>query len=166
MNRPSDEPKFRTEYVLSSEDKLRRFGQGAWLDEPDFCEWDHGFVRCVIRRHFEFGSLNGYIGVQPGHPWYERDYDELEVRVHGGLNCSDSDWRFREGHEANKNPSPTDKPLWWLGFDCSHLGFDLVPQLAQIAASFRENNRVYRDFRYVRDQVNSLAEQAMEALKS
>lgn len=66
----------------------------------------------VMHLHgIEHGYANGYVGVPEGHPWYGKDYDHIEVDIHGGLTYSN-------------DCLPLCKPdgLWWVGFDTVHYG--------------------------------------------
>lgn len=56
------------------------------------------------------GGYNGYILVPVDHPWFGKDYNEIEVDVHGGLT-------FARAH-------PYIKDIWVLGFDTAHYGDD------------------------------------------
>ena len=119
--------------------------EGPWHLEPDRMQWrepDSGLC-CLISRHCQLGSLCGYVGVQPGHPLYGTDYDQLEAQLstHGGLTFS--------GHLPG-----ADHKLWWLGFDCAHFT-DLVPALMPCKIGMGE----YRDFNYVQTEVVNLARQ-------
>lgn len=66
------------------------------------------------------GNFNGYIAVTPKHPFYGKDYDEVELMlhkkgfyVHGGLTLA-SDPSFCLN-------LPTELPKFWiLGFDTRH----------------------------------------------
>lgn len=53
------------------------------------------------------GWGNGYVGIPKWHPFYKKDYSELNkyINIHGGLTFSD----FNE-----------DKSLWVIGFDTNH----------------------------------------------
>jgi len=53
------------------------------------------------------GWGNGYVGIPIWHPFYKKDYDELNeyIQIHGGLTFSDYD------DEEN---------LWIIGFDTNH----------------------------------------------
>lgn len=67
------------------------------------------------------GSLNGYVGVEPGHPLWGVEYDSSEVfsgstmvdiwniNVHGGIT-----WAGPFNYINEK--------IWWIGFDTGHLG--------------------------------------------
>ena len=51
------------------------------------------------------GWGNGYIGLPPEHPWYNKHYNDIECNVHGGLTY------------AANHPDG----YWWIGFDTAHL---------------------------------------------
>lgn len=39
-----------------------------------------------------YGAVNGYVQIPEGHPWSGLDYDDIDVRVHGGLTYADHGW--------------------------------------------------------------------------
>lgn len=67
-----------------------------------------------------------------------------EIDVHGGLTFGNS------GDVANKI-------VWWLGFDCSHAG-DISP-LPGTNRFFAIDGYCYRNFDYVKSEVEALAQQ-------
>lgn len=82
------------------------------------------------------GWGNGYLGIPPEHPWYNKNYNEIDnVVIHGGLTWSES-------HLPNWNKDSDD--FWWLGFDTAHGG---------------DNKKCY-DQTYVEEQLNELKKQA------
>lgn len=88
------------------------------------------------------GYGNGYVGVPPEHPWYGLSYDEIHEKypnlsVHGGLTYSDS--------IIGDDESPN---TWWVGFDTCHL----------------DDNKITCDERYCETEVESLKQQALDAL--
>lgn len=56
------------------------------------------------------GWGNGYIGVSPEHPWFGKDYDNVDANVHGGLT-----------YARNRAPKQEPDGYWWIGFDTAHL---------------------------------------------
>ena len=47
-------------------------------------EWTHkGLQQCVVLT--QMGHRCGYTRIPPGHPWHGKDYDDIDVDVHGGL---------------------------------------------------------------------------------
>lgn len=131
--------------------KNAAWGQGPWDDEPDRVDFEHAGRRCLMLRNLRLGHWCGYVAVPPGHPYYGKDYDGLDVEVHGGLTYADA----CAGDICHKAKPGEPDDLWWLGFDCGHF-LDLVP--------FRHDSdlpekEIYRDVAYVRAECERLAEQ-------
>lgn len=145
---------------------------GPWDDEPDREQWtdDETGLDCLIRRG-PSGALCGYVAVAHDHPWFEVHYSDCtaetcdpddycyehtpggQVDVHGGLTYSfhcDGDTTKGICHATH---DPDDR-AWWLGFDCAHY-LDACPSLAHVTSS----DATYRDWTYVRSQVEALAAQ-------
>jgi hypothetical protein len=61
----------------------------------------------------ETGHRCGYVEIPRTHPYYEKEYSDIDVDVHGGLTFS-----------AYSKEMPYDTPagFWVLGFDCIHYG--------------------------------------------
>jgi hypothetical protein len=59
---------------------------GPWKQEPDKKQWkdEATGLACLIVRG-PSGSLCGYVGVERGHPAHGAGYDDVDVKVHGGL---------------------------------------------------------------------------------
>lgn len=140
---------------------------GPWDNEPDRWEGRHAGLPVLCVRN-DFGAWCGYVGVPPGHPWRAGHYDELEVRVHGGLTyCAPCQ---SNGGPICHVPAPGEPDdVLWFGFDCNHAG-DLAPgQLAgelgrirgEVDAWFMFPNvrrgDVYRPLAYVQEQTRGLA---------
>jgi len=119
-----------------------------WEQEPDRVEFEHCGFKCLIVRQPESKHLCGYVGLPRWHPYYGRDYDDIDVDVHGGLTFS------REGIGET-----WDKGFWYLGFDCAH-GGDLIPGHTKFSKKLGlELGEVYRNIEYVRKETMQLAEQ-------
>lgn len=118
-----------------------------WETEPAFVLFKHRNMQCVIVRVPHSGHLCGYVGVPEWHPWFGKDYDEIDASVHGGLT-----WAREELPSAIEADFGID---WWIGFDCAH-GGDLMPRLPTHLGG------TYRDVEYVKKECCSLVEQ-MEA---
>lgn len=93
-----------TEYFKSMEDDLRKYG---------------------LPTHLDGGYFNGYVAVLPEHPFYGKDYDEIDdllrknsstngFYVHGGLTFANDDKDFCP--ELSKHFPD----YWILGFDTRH----------------------------------------------
>jgi hypothetical protein len=136
---------------------------GPWHNEPDKLQWQDeatGFP-CLIHRG-PSGALCGYVAVSPGHSAYGKNYDDVGVTCHGGLT-------FASACQSTTDPSsgichivePSEQDnVWWLGFDCAHLG-DKVPYMPPYINSYGEVD-IYRDIAYVQRECADLARQLKE----
>lgn len=151
------------------------WGPGPWDDEPDRVEWKTaaGLPALVMRSPLS-GSFCGYVAVPPGHPSHGKDYDDVDVSVHGGLT-------YAAGCSADicHEPEPGEPDnVWWLGFDTGH-AFDYMPAMeARVRKTMppdlhspgpfvgseeeEEWRSVYRDLGYVRTNCEALAMQLLE----
>lgn len=73
-------------------------------------EWEHAGLLCVVVQGREGGNRCGYVRVPPTHPFYKTDYNDVDVKVHGGLT-------FAAPELCQEHP---DGIGWWFGFDCAH----------------------------------------------
>lgn len=113
--------------------------------------------------HTNMGFRCGYIKLLPDHPWYGKDYVDLQwLEVHGGLTFSEFDSSCEE---------ETQPVGWWLGFDCAHFcdARDMTLPGSHHNPSFQSTLRVLeklggvvRDTDYVREQCFGLIDQAIE----
>ncbi len=126
------------------------WGPGPWDDEPDRLEWkEAGFPCMAIRNHM--GVWCGYVGVPPGHPYYGKNYHDVEANVHGGLTYSAP----CQGHICHVPEPGEPDDVWWLGFDCGHSD-DFVPDMSRrLWPHDREN--IYRTLEYVKKEITELA---------
>lgn len=64
--------------------------RGEWDGEPDKKQWTDPAtgLPCLIVRN-PGGALCGYVGVSAGHPAFEKNWDAVNVDVHGGLTFAD-----------------------------------------------------------------------------
>jgi hypothetical protein len=140
------------------------WGPGAWQDEPDRVDFVHAGFACMALRRDTMGNWCGYVGVPREHPAYGKDYNDVDVEVHGGLTYAN----HCQAPICHVPEPGMPDDVFWLGFDCAHAG-DLSPAMeARMRAyniptlqgrefgAFRE---VYRDLPYVRAEIESLAEQ-------
>lgn len=59
----------------------------------------------------EHGWGNGYVAVSEDHPWFNKDYDSINVDIHGGLTFA--------GFPNDGMPKDVED-MWVVGFDCAH----------------------------------------------
>ena len=151
--------------------EVRPPGVGPWNDEPDKAQWidEATGYDCLIIRHPQHGNLNGYVAVPAGHPAFGKDYNDVDIDVHGGLTYAaytDSQL-LGDSLDAILTRVPAEgRPadVWWFGFDCHHAR-DLAPTFAARMAAIpgmpapiyaRDE---YRTFAYVVLECESLARQ-------
>jgi len=121
-------------------------------------QWTFIDTECLIRTG-PMGTLSGYIGIEPEHPWWGQGCMDLDVDVvvHGGLTYASAQRPGTWGEDG----------LWWMGFDTAHNG-DVVPEIEALLTktgllSDGVEGDVLRGERYVEQQVRILAAQAQAA---
>ena len=125
------------------------------MTEPDKAQWIAHGLDCLIVRG-PSGALCGYVGVPPTHPAFEKDYNDVEVEhAHGGLTfaAKGEPDANEEQDICHRHDVAANAVVWWLGFDCAHSG-DLSPQYQR-----RYYENIYRDFSYVKEHVENMAEE-------
>ena len=175
-----DLEKYEVKHIYTLSNKLKWWGDGVWVDEPDTVLFKYKGYDCEVERivspenpkhtnHMFGGHLCGYIRIPEGHPLFGQvvfDLDDrLDINVHGGLT-------FGEMIDGE----------YWIGFDCAHSGDCMPsmeylkktdPSLISIRKAFpipktMENhalfNPVYRNVDYVIAEIKDAVEQliAME----
>ena len=140
-------------YVPKSEWK-----DGPWKNEPDKAHWidENTGLDCLIVRG-PSGALCGYVGVPEDHKYYEVDYQEVPVDIHGGLTFSNKCANVEDTtkHVCHPIEDAANHPVWWLGFDCAHL-YDITPNRDEY---FIEYEATYKTFNYVKMETEYLARQ-------
>lgn len=171
----------KREIKVSTFDDKTLWGPGPWQEEPDKAEWvdSETLLPCLIVRG-PMGALCGYVGVGADHPLFAVNYNDVDnFDVHGGLTFSDHCQKDgRICHEVSDYGD--DDIVWWFGFDCAHYRdympkyketFEKSKQLGpEIEGFFKSMPSIneggtYRDFSYVKAEVESLARQ-LKKIKS
>lgn len=143
-------------------DPAQEWHFGPWTLEPDKAVWvdEDTNLDCMIVRNL-MGALCGYVGMKPDTRLYGLSYDEVNFlidsnsleNVHGGLTYGAQCNGLLICHAPD--PGCPDH-VYWLGFDCLH-AFDGCPGYKQ--DNFWPEDRKYRNFAYVKREVESLAQQ-------
>jgi len=131
--------------------------EGEWQGEYDKAQWVSSGLDCLIVRG-PLGALCGYVGVPESHQYFGNHYDLPEVGVHGGLTFADKCKPLEAGDGlgvCHVEEGAANKVVWWLGFDCAHVG-DANP-MGMFGIKFPDET--YRNIAYVQQQVERLAEQ-------
>src|SRR6266851_982028 len=132
---------------------------GEWDNEPDLIEWRDeatGLACLIVRARF---NLCGYVGVPHRHPMFGKEYDSVDVEVHGGLTFGGS-CHGRICH----TPQAGEGEVWWFGFDCAH-AFDYSSGHYALTLRCKEGLFMpqafesYRNVAYVTGEVTNLARQ-------
>jgi hypothetical protein len=153
-------------HKYTSDQKLKWFGMGEWVEEPDFAYFKHCGYTCRVKRIIKYettdecfgGHLCGYVDLPEDHPWFGKGYDDIEVEIHGGLTY------------AEPRKSDDEDNLYTIGFDCAHYG-DLLPSILKLKKSgvlselYNDFTEIYKNFNYAIEECKSLAEQAEKATK-
>jgi hypothetical protein len=137
-------------HLFTSDEKLKGYGYGEWIEEPDLVEFDHEGIRCRVRRNPYFGNLCGYILLPPNHIWCGKNYYDLDVDVHGGLSYAEYE-----------------KDGFWIGFHCGHVSIDCIP-VYKMEDIYRmlSIKPTYKNIYFVIDACKYMVEQANEAQKT
>jgi hypothetical protein len=144
--------------------KKQWWGEGEWVHESDFMEFDHKGIKCIIRRacgmesnntHCFGGHLCGYCVVPKNHANYGKRWDEFgDLEVHGGLT-------YFKMEDDN----------FVIGFDCAH-SFDQVPSTKYLDETNEDIKRMrsifpispiweksYKNLEFVCNECKSMADQ-------
>jgi len=163
-------------HIHTSEEKMKWWGYGEWVEELDFLSFWHAGLNCFIHRicipegggHRYGGHLCGYVKIPQEHLSMSDMNDEFErlFDVHGGVTFLEK--QLDDGIV--------------IGFDCAHSG-DLTPSTEMLKNKFQtlydcrlkphitsnilyhrhhKYPRVYRNVNYVMEECKSLAQQIYE----
>lgn len=143
------------------------------LNEPNFkmFKYNKDHICVVIRQ--PYGHYCGYVGVRKESKLYGLDYHVSEVEyddetmnpidiiiseeqkgindisVHGGLTYAGEAMSAIEDIFGNH--------YWFFGFDCAHYGDARILDIVSF-----DSSAVYRDYKYVEEQVKNLSNQLKE----
>lgn len=145
-----------TEQIKLAEYDKSRWKKGEWDTEPDRVDFIHSGFSCMLIRNLH-GNWCGYVGVPSTHSAHGKDYDDVNVDVHGGLTYADK----CRGHICHVPEPGMPDDVWWLGFDTAHSG-DLSP--SEYLNFGEDDGTTYKNVEYARNETAQLAEQ-LEAMK-
>jgi hypothetical protein len=135
----------KTPIEMGKDKKLEKFGEGPWLLEPDYLEFEYRGINCLIRRNQLAGNLCGYCQIPKGHPNYKKVDQYFGYRVHGGITYDEFD---KENNEH------------WIGFDCAHCD-DYSPYYKK-DGRMTDPYSTYKSIEYVMSNCQNLATQILE----
>lgn len=154
-------------------------------------QYEESGFHCAIVRHGSLGHLCGYVGVDQGHPWFGKFYDDIDTSVHGGLTFCGSE-RHGSPEEkkmlralATKSEGVLRSGNHWKGFldaikskpresfgcypcdsgdiDRWWVGFDCAHYGDSVPGA--SAGGIYRDEAFVRGEISDLVRQAEAAAK-
>lgn len=76
-------------------------------------------ITWINRAIADFGWGNGYVLIPENHPLHGKDYEEIDVIVHGGLTFSKL---VDSGMIESWGLDTEDEGKWCVGFDTAHFG--------------------------------------------
>lgn len=139
--------------------------RGEWDEEPDKMQWqdeETGYP-CLIHRN-RCGALCGYVGVNPGHPYYEKGYDVPNevVDVHGSLTYAAfcQNVTCEETGICHVVEEGEEERVWWLGFDCNHC-WDFAPGMP-LPSHIPRTDETYKNVAFVQAECRALAKKLRE----
>lgn len=125
------------------------------MTEPNGETFQYKGFKCLIKRHPDFFSLNGYVGLPEGHKFYGKGYDDIDIDCHGGITFADH-WEDQKDN------------LWYIGFDCAH-HMDITPGCEmrlpldmQMKISDIDSNVTYKNIEYVRNECKNIVDQLLK----
>lgn len=165
----------KEEHLLTSEDKIKWWGYGEWVEEIDLLEFTYEEIECRITRVFaeepnskEFhvfgGHLCGYIRIPSNHPFHHKKYEDIPIECHYGLSFGE----ISVGH--------------WIGFDCGHCN-DIIPSteylnkthplfieierkrkelIKNLCSDNAFFNKTYKNIQFCIDECKSIVDQLLE----
>jgi hypothetical protein len=163
-------------HKFTSEEKIKWWGEGEWVNEPDLVTFEHLGIKCKILRmaiiepcakdfHVFGGFLNGYVAIPFDHSLYQNKYEDMEIDCHSGLTfgeCSDRHWiGFDCAHSNDYVPSTEHlkKTAAWMK-DCRDREEELKKRLnLENSPIF---NKSYRNIQFCIDQCKHIAEQLVQ----
>lgn len=115
--------------------------------EGDYKAFEYRGFKCrILRNSGGLINLCGYVGLPEGHKWFGKGYDDIDVDVHGGLTYA--------RNYLHKQPE-TD--LWWIGFDCAHLG-----DIAFLEGNYSIGLETYKDMEFVENEIKEMVDQLVD----
>lgn len=149
----------------------RGWPRGEWDNEPDkwqYMDDETGFPCLIVRN--DFGALCGYVGVSQSHPFFKKDRTKLSdkgLHSHKGISFTDHCQVYPDAEMTGichkVEPGENDN-VWWIGFDCAHLGTDIIPMMMH-SFEWIMHKPEYRNIAYVKDTVSLLAKQLAACAK-
>ena len=106
-----------------------------------------GFKIVIKRMMYLGGQLNGYVRIPKAHKFYDKSYDDMNIKCHGGVT-------FAGDLEEDGD--------FYIGFDTAHY-MDFMPFLVMnLKDKGVSGTGTYRDIDYVRNECKSIVDQLLK----
>lgn len=136
---------FKQQHIYDTDFKLKHFGYGEWIEEPDTTEfiyrdYECRIIRMIIRepipnKECYFGGyLCAYVKIPESHEYYLENVDDIGVSCPWGLS-------YAEMHEDG----------FWIGFDCGHSN-DIIPSMERMINDNSEMSIWKKDIQNLRER--------------
>ncbi len=160
------------EHIYTSDQKLKWFGYGEWVEEPDLIKFMYREYECTVSRvslkepyskeeDYFGGHLCGYVTLNNDHTLYSKeDLLNDEIDCHGGITFNEYD---------------DEKHI--IGFDCAHPQdvnpsmiilinkYNLSERLFPIPEELKKYsffNPTYKNVNYVLEECKSIVDQLIK----
>jgi len=140
---------------------------GPWDGEPDFREFRHMGLPCIVCRG-AMGGWCGYLGVPPGHVWHGKHQEEIDRSA-----AAEFPYELSYASPCSllicHTPAPGEpEDVWWMGFDLQRAG-DYTPDVAMMMQRVPGLTELMRDWvypneRFAQEAVRVLAELARKEM--
>ena len=149
-----------------------------WINEPNHSHFFYRDYECRIVRHPVLGTLCGYVKIPTTHPYHAKNYNDIDIDVHGGLTFGDNLNNVSKAYEIQLDDG------FWLGFDCAHYndirpydinpdcmgkGLDFIDKLINSIDKLndliheKKVTKSYKDFDFVTHELKSMVDQLIKA---
>lgn len=146
---------------LSSDFKLKYFGYGEWVEEPDLVLFKYKNLKCQIERYITcekdiavkpFAHLLGFVQIPLEYPYSDEHlYLNIDSNVHYGITFL--------GNIENER---------YVGFDCAHLtdyipsSTNFIPSNIECNIFTKSNKKAYKNVKFCIEQCKILANELLE----
>lgn len=142
-----DEIMMEEHHKYDTDFKLKYFGYGEWIEEPDEVKFEFKGFKChvirIVKREpfakeeaYFGGHLCAYVLIPVEHPYHHKIYNDMQIDCHYGLTYGE----VSDGH--------------WIGFDCAHMG-DIVPSMKKLRDTNPEMKKWDEEFPLSEEMKNS-----------
>lgn len=136
---------YKEENLISKEDKIKNWGIGEWVDEPDKITFIHEGIKCEIIRPME-REMNGHLfgGHLCGYCYVPHDHKDFKKET--------LDYDCYKGITYDKKIDILERVV---GFDCAHSG-DVVPSMKYLRETIPELRKIREEHENIMQEYTEL----------